>query len=133
MSTMSTMTAVRAELGRFLALAGYRFNSGESAPEMFSGAIDAEWHELAGTAEFAEFSIEHAGAVARHVEGRGEGYATWVTAYEEQYGPLPKLWFTNENGEVDEAAFAAYQETGKVWASWKCGPDFTADNGTDTE
>lgn len=130
---MSTMTAVRAELGRFLALAGYRFNAGEAAPEMFSGAIDAEWHELADSPEFAAFSIEHAGAVARHVEGHGEGYVTWVSAYEESYGPLPELWFTDENGTVDEAALAAYRETGKVWASWNCGPDFTADNGTTTE
>ncbi|WTS75123.1 hypothetical protein OG472_01685 [Streptomyces sp. NBC_00207] len=127
------MTAVRAELGKFLALAGYRFNRGESAPQMFSAAIDAEWHELVDSPEYAAFSIEHAGAVAAHVEGRGEGYVTWVSAYEEAYGPLPELWFTDADGQVDKTALAAYRETGKVWASWNCGPDFTAGSGSDTE
>ncbi|MFE9465412.1 hypothetical protein ACFYNW_17370 [Streptomyces virginiae] len=128
------MTAVRTELGRFLTLAGYRYNQGESATPMFSGAIDAAWHELAeDPAAHEAFGIEHAGAVVHHVEGSGEGFVPWVSAYEEAYGPLPVVWFTDADGHVDEAAFTTYQETGRVWASWKCGPEFTPADEATTE
>ncbi|MGW8356516.1 DUF6415 family natural product biosynthesis protein [Streptomyces wedmorensis] len=36
------------ELGRFLAITGQRFRAGQSAPEMFSPAVDAAWHDLLG-------------------------------------------------------------------------------------
>ncbi|MEU6233689.1 hypothetical protein [Kitasatospora sp. NPDC047058] len=54
---------------------------------------------------------------------------TWVAACEEAYGRLPEVWFTDENGTIDSAAHNRYQETGQVWASWKCSP---AGGGGDT-
>ncbi len=38
------------------------------------------------------------------------------------FGPLPKIWFTDEDGQVDERALAGYRETGVVVAEWDCSP-----------
>ncbi|MEV6393770.1 hypothetical protein AB0M39_03145 [Streptomyces sp. NPDC051907] len=126
---MSTTTIERRELGRFLAIAGQRFESGEGLTEMFSRAVDAEWHHMLATPEYAAFSTEHAGAVLGHHEMNGTGPIGWVAAYEEVYGPLPEVWFTDEKGVLDEAALTRYRETGKVVAEWDCGP--TSGDGDD--
>ncbi|MCQ6557012.1 hypothetical protein NPS70_28065 [Streptomyces sp. C10-9-1] len=119
---MSTTTIARRELGRFLAIAGQRFDKGEGPAEMFSRAVDAEWHQLLATPEYMAFSAEHAGAVLGHREMSGTGPIGWVAAYEEAYGPLPEIWFTDEKGVLDEGALARYRETGRVVAEWDCGP-----------
>ncbi|WP_225827757.1 hypothetical protein [Streptomyces naphthomycinicus] len=43
------MNTATTELRRFLTITGHRFNNSQSAPEMFSPAEDAAWHELLGT------------------------------------------------------------------------------------
>ncbi|MFF2044157.1 hypothetical protein ACFVVX_27420 [Kitasatospora sp. NPDC058170] len=112
------------ELGRFLSIAGRRLAVGGTAPEMFSGAIDAVWHALAKDSQaHAEFTTAHAGRPLAHIEGAGQGRILWVTAYDEAYGPLPEVWFTDESGAVDTATHSRYRETGEVWASWKCSPE----------
>ncbi|MFJ3877437.1 hypothetical protein ACIPW5_08275 [Streptomyces sp. NPDC090077] len=116
---MSTATI---ELGRFLTITGQRFKDGDTAPEMFSGAIDAAWHEMLGTPEYAALCEETAGQPIRHVENNGFGPIAWVAAYEEAYGPLPEIWFTDAEGNVDEEGLARYRETGRVVAEWDCGP-----------
>lgn len=119
---MDTLTIERRELGRFLTIAGQRFDSGDTAPEMFSRAVDAAWHRMLATPEYKEFSKQHAGSVLGHCERGGTGPITWVSAYEETYGPLPEIWFTDASGVLDHAAFACYRNTGTVVAEWDCGP-----------
>ncbi|WP_030299067.1 hypothetical protein [Streptomyces katrae] len=121
---MSTATVERTELARFLTIAGQRHRAGYKLPEMFSGAIDAFWHEQLDAPTYDAFSTEHAGAVVGHNPTSGSGAIEWVAAYEEAYGPLPAVWFTDERGRLDGEAFAAYRESGRVEASWNCGPEF---------
>ncbi|MFE4829696.1 hypothetical protein [Streptomyces sp. NPDC056672] len=111
------------ELGKFFAIAGRRFDAGQTAPEMFSDAIDAMWHRLAERPEAqGAFTAEHAGRKLTHVEAAGSGLIAWVGAYEETYGPLPEIWFTHADGTVDEYALAHYRDTGTVVAEWDCAP-----------
>ncbi|MGW4901164.1 hypothetical protein ACWEO9_03295 [Streptomyces albidoflavus] len=119
---MKTNLIPRRELGRFLALAQGRFENGEGPTQMFSRAVDAEWHQLLATPGYAAFSVEQAGAVLGHREANGAGPVEWVTAYEEAYGPLPEIWFTDEQGGVDEEALSRYRDTGEVVAEWDCAP-----------
>ncbi|MYQ77516.1 MULTISPECIES: hypothetical protein [unclassified Streptomyces] len=116
---MSTATT---ELRRFLTITGRRFESGQSAPEMFSPAVDKAWHDLLGTPAYEALCLESAGQPIRHVANNGHGPIGWVTAYEEAYGPLPEIWFTDADGNVDQAAVARYRESGVVVAEWDCGP-----------
>lgn len=116
---MSTATT---ELRRFLTITGQRFTTGQSAPEMFSPAVDKVWHDLLGTPAYAALCLETAGQPIRHVANNGHGRIAWVAAYEEAYGPLPEIWFTNNDGTVDQDAVARYRETGTVVAEWDCGP-----------
>ncbi|MFF6772681.1 hypothetical protein ACFY8W_03865 [Streptomyces sp. NPDC012637] len=126
---MSTTSVERRELGRFLAVAKQRYDTGESPAEMFSPAVDAEWHKLLATPEYATFSTEHAGIVLGHREVKGSGPIAWVAAYKEAYGPLPEIWFTDAEGVLDEAALARYRDTGTVVAEWDCSP--TSGDGDD--
>ncbi|MCX2185552.1 hypothetical protein KV205_34340 [Streptomyces sp. SKN60] len=119
---MSPLTIERRELGRFLAIAGQRFADGHAPAEMFSRAVDAEWHRMLGTPEYDALSGECAGRLLGHREMSGFGPIGWVTAYEAAFGPLPEVWFTDGKGVLDEAALARYRETGEVVAEWDCGP-----------
>ncbi|MEV6726197.1 hypothetical protein AB0M94_35310 [Streptomyces xanthochromogenes] len=116
---MSTATT---ELRRFLTITGQRFKSGQSAPEMFSPAVDVVWHDLLGTPGYEALCLETAGQPIRHVANNGHGPIAWVAAYEEAYGPLPEIWFTDADGNVDQDAVARYRQTGTVVAEWDCGP-----------
>ncbi|MBD0712345.1 hypothetical protein BU197_29575 [Streptomyces sp. CBMA291] len=120
--TLPALPVERRELGRFLAVAGRRLERGEGVSGMFSRAVDAVWHRMLGTSEGVAFGVEHAGAVLGHRAVRGSGVVGWVGAYEEAYGPLPEVWFADERGVVDRAAFARYRETGTVVAEWDCVP-----------
>ncbi|MGW3073289.1 hypothetical protein [Kitasatospora sp. NPDC001132] len=68
------------------------------------------------------FALQHAGRKLAHVEMRGVGPIAWVAAYEEAYGPLPEVCFTNADGTVNTEALAQYRETGTVTTEWDCGP-----------
>ncbi|MDH6109916.1 hypothetical protein P3T36_005086 [Kitasatospora sp. MAP12-15] len=123
---MNTVTEVNLELfelGKFFTITGRRLAGGQSAPEMFSAAIDAAWHRLAeDPIVHSEFAKAHAGRDLTHAETGGRGVIEWVTAYEAAYGPLPVIWFTNSDGVVDSATLARYRETGVVVAEWNCSP-----------
>ncbi|MCG7523555.1 hypothetical protein MHW47_03720 [Streptomyces sp. OfavH-34-F] len=121
-TALSPISNEHRELGRFLAVAGKRFAAGHGPAEMFSPAVDAAWHRMLGTPEYAAFSAEHAGSVLGHRAVNGFGPIGWVATYEEAYGPLPEIWFTDADGVVDRTAFARYEETGTVVAEWDCGP-----------
>ncbi|MFE4973636.1 hypothetical protein ACFRAR_16175 [Kitasatospora sp. NPDC056651] len=112
------------ELGRFFTIAARRIDAGQAAPQMFSTAVDAAWHRLTATpSAYEAFAFRHAGRRLAHTEGAGTGFIPWVSAYEEAYGPLPEIWFTNADGTLDTEALARYRETGEVWAEWNCAPE----------
>ncbi|MER7674919.1 hypothetical protein ABTY61_41595 [Kitasatospora sp. NPDC096128] len=111
------------ELGKFFAITARRIDAGQTAPEMFSAAIDAAWHGLvADPAAHDAFALRHAGRKLAHVESAGTGHIAWVSAYEEAYGPLPEIWFTDAHGTVNTEALARYRDTGEVLAEWDCSP-----------
>ncbi|MGW2920087.1 hypothetical protein ACWDBF_19815 [Streptomyces angustmyceticus] len=117
-----TQTPERVELGKFFEVSARQFKAGDIAPEMFSTAIDAEWHRALGSPEYAEFSSRHAGRVFGHVTDYGTGRVSWIRTYEEMFGPLPEIWFTDTDGTVDQEAADRYRATGEVWAEWNCSP-----------
>ncbi|MFE7189272.1 hypothetical protein [Kitasatospora sp. NPDC057541] len=111
------------ELGKFFTIAAHRIDAGQTAPEMFSAAIDSAWHTLlADPAAHHTFALQHAGRTLDHVEMNGHGPIAWVAAYEDAYGPLPEIWFTNADGTVNTEALTRYRENGTVTAEWDCGP-----------
>jgi hypothetical protein len=110
------------ELSRFLTITGRRLANGQSAPEMFSPAVDAVWHQMLGTPAYAALCQETAGRPIGHVPNNGHGPIAWVSAYEAAYGPLPEIWFTDADGTVDQDALTRYRETGTVVAEWDCSP-----------
>lgn len=119
---VSTTSTEQAELGRFLTIAGRRFAAGQPAPEMFSPAVDAAWHELLDSPGYPAFCAEHAGRSIGHAPGSGAGPVSWVRDYEALFGVLPELWFTDRDGRVDREGVARYRETGVVVAEWDCSP-----------
>ncbi|MFF7458245.1 hypothetical protein [Kitasatospora sp. NPDC008115] len=111
------------ELGKFFTIAARRIDAGKTAPQMFSAAVDSAWHALlADPAAHEAFTLRYAGRELVHVETRGFGPIAWVAAYEEAYGPLPEIWFTNADGTVNTEALTRYRESGTVTAEWDCGP-----------
>lgn len=123
---MSTATI---ELRQFLTITGQRFMDGQPAPEMFSPAVDAAWHELLGTPHYTVLCQETVGQPIGHAVTGGRGSISWVSVYEEAYGPLPEIWFTDADGKVDQDALARYRETGTVVTEWDCSP--TSGDGDD--
>ncbi|MFF4368517.1 hypothetical protein [Streptomyces sp. NPDC001594] len=119
------MTTATIELGRFLTLAGLRHRAGETAPQMFSGAVDAAWHSALEGEGYPALCARTAGELVGHSETGGHGPITWISVYEAAYGPLPEIWFTDADGRLDTAMLAVYRETATVTASWNCGPEFT--------
>ncbi|MGW8557120.1 hypothetical protein [Streptomyces tubercidicus] len=117
-----TQTPERGELGKFFEVSARKFKAGDLAPEMFSTAMDAEWHRMLGSAEYVDFSSRHAGQVFGHVTDHGTGKVSWIRTYEEMFGPLPDIWFTDADGAVDRESADRYRETGEVWAEWSCSP-----------
>lgn len=119
---MSTKPVEQVELGRFLKVAARQFEAGRTAPEMFSPAIDGEWHRLLNSSDYQAFCAEHAGRQIGHAPKAGVGEISWVRAYEELFGPLPEIWFTDQHGRLDHEGLAQYRETGTVVAEWDCSP-----------
>jgi hypothetical protein len=95
---------------------------------MFSRFIDQEWHRLAETPDFAAFSMATAGVLVRHDPTCGEGVVAWVDDYHNRFGLLPAIWFADETGAVDMAAFNTYRVTRVVTASWNCSADDGGDD-----
>ncbi|QTE00667.1 hypothetical protein [Streptomyces cyanogenus] len=125
----TTLSPERIELGRFFAVAAERLAAGHAVVEMFSGAIDAEWHRFLDDPAYATFCADHAGGVLGHAAAAGAGEISWVAAYEEMFGMLPECWFTDADGKVDTDALTRYRQTGIVVAEWDCSP--TSGDGDD--
>ncbi|MBL7496962.1 hypothetical protein I6A84_39100 [Frankia sp. CNm7] len=115
------------ELGRYFAVAAARAAGGEETP-MFSGYMDAAWHRLLkeDPAGYTALAAEYAGGPVEHLPAVGTGLVEWVGAYEEAYGPLPDVWFTDAAGVLDVDARDAYRAAGQVIASWDCKPGLPA-------
>ncbi|MCZ2526981.1 hypothetical protein [Streptomyces sp. HB2AG] len=116
---MSTATT---ELRRFLTITGRRLANGQSTPEMFSPAVDAAWHRILGTPQYTALCQETAGRPISHAANNGHGPIAWVADYAKAYGPLPQIWFTDTDGNVNQEAIARYRTTGTVVAEWDCTP-----------
>ncbi|MGW2631497.1 hypothetical protein ACWC2K_19475 [Streptomyces chattanoogensis] len=110
------------ELGRFLEVTARQFDAGCTAPEMLSPAIDGEWHRLLNSPDYQAFCTEHAGRQIGHAPTVGAGEIPWIRAYEELFGPLPEIWFTDQLGRLDHEGLTHYRETGTVVAEWDCSP-----------
>ncbi len=111
-------TAARTELSKFFALAVKT----QRSLEMWSGFIDEEWHEFQRQPEFESFCISACGQHIGHVEYPGRGQIPWIADYEAEFGPVPEIWFKDKQGITDRALFDEYRKTGRVYASWDCGP-----------
>ncbi|WP_330175241.1 hypothetical protein OG875_17970 [Streptomyces sp. NBC_01498] len=123
MSTDTKSSVELIELGKFFTVAARRLDAGFTAPEMFSAAIDAAWHQLATSPQaHSAFASEHAGRRLTHVEAPGNGPIAWAPAYEEMYGAFPDIWFTNADGTLNEQSLSLYRATGSVTAEWNCSP-----------
>jgi len=103
------------ELARFLSLA---VESGDfDRFKMPACEIDARWHALLeDSATYDAFCVEHTGIRLDHVKRGGYCRLDWVDTYHGRYGALPRNWFDTD------AAYAEYQRTGEVFASWDCQP-----------
>ncbi|MET8831497.1 hypothetical protein ABZX40_37290 [Streptomyces sp. NPDC004610] len=119
---MHTTAVARVELGRFLTVAAQQFDAGRTAPEMFSPAIDREWHRLLDSPDYQAFCTAHAGRQIGHAPNVGAGEVSWIRVYEERFGPLPEVWFVDESGRLDQPRLTHYRETGTVVAEWDCSP-----------
>jgi hypothetical protein len=112
--------AARDELTRFFQLVG------DQNPEqfkMFSGAVDAIWHDLIQDPEVYR-SFLNEGAIEPtmgHSPIAGFGVIEWVNQYHPRFGKLPQIWFTDEGGTLDEESYNAYLSTDVVVAAWDCG------------
>lgn len=116
------MNAETTELSRFLTITGQRLANGQSAPEMFSPAVDGVWHQMLGTPAYTALCQETADGPIHHVPNNGYGPIAWVSAYKAAYGPLPEIWLTDADDTVDQDALTRYRETGTVVAEWDCSP-----------
>jgi hypothetical protein len=106
------------ELGKAFQLFADGFKVG-----MFSRAIDAVWHDMAkDSTAYERFSLDACGVVVAHDPAYGIGNVRWVAAYEEAHGKFPPIWFTDENGVLDAAAYSDYLQHGVIRTCWMCTP-----------
>ncbi|TWF92219.1 hypothetical protein [Streptomyces brevispora] len=63
-----------------MTITGQHFKNGQSAPEMFSPAVDKAWNEQLGTPAYEALCLETVGQPIRHVANNGHGPIAWVTA-----------------------------------------------------
>lgn len=116
--------AVRDELAKFFALADLL--GGEL--EMFSPCIDAEWHALiSDPVAYEKFCKDAGTSVWGHKAASGVSVIEWVPEYHDRWGDLPRLWFADATGRVDEGKYQEYFASKVVEASWDCTPYPKAD------
>lgn len=91
--------------------------------KMFSGAIDAVWHDLLrNPKDYRAFlAAGNVDETLGHMPGNGFGIIQWVSAYHERFGQLDPIWFTDAGGALDQASYDAYLSTKVVVSAWDCG------------
>ncbi|MGH8887303.1 MAG: hypothetical protein ACRDYX_19485 [Egibacteraceae bacterium] len=91
---------------------------------MPSKAIDDVWHALLTERDaYERFSMAACGRVIAHRPNEGEGSVAWTREYESRFGMLDPIWFTDQSGVLDRAAYERYLDTGRFKASWDCSPE----------
>jgi len=118
--TAAQKASARAELGRFFQLPD---PVDTEQYKMFSGAIDAVWHDLLADREAYDRFLAEASIPERfgHEPGEGFGVIQWVNEYHEQFGRLDAIWFTDAKGQLDRATYDTYLTTKTVVVAWNCG------------
>jgi hypothetical protein len=111
------------EFERFLVVArDYEAATGLSAP-MPVCAVDTYWHDfLKHPAEYQALCDSVAGHYVEHRPLSGEGEIPWVPFYEEKYGALGAIWFSDTNGTEIPGVRANYERTGGYRMAWDCTP-----------
>ncbi|MCD9145913.1 hypothetical protein [Streptomyces albireticuli] len=124
-----------AELSKFFQLHAARTGRGDSSfMPMFSGRIDEAWHRLSDDRQaYAQFCTDNAGRQVTHVSTLGRGPIQWTSDYEARFGALPVIWFAATTGSINQAAYELYRSTGRIEASWNCGPGGGDGDGSLTE
>lgn len=115
--------AAERELGRFFTL----FGDGVKNLVMPKSIVDEVWHEKLKKDDYNEFCMKNAKQYVVHAPNKGNGEIKWFTKYEEKYGKLDKVWFTNKNGILDKKSYQIYLENGKPSMEWDCKPIPTDD------
>jgi hypothetical protein len=114
--------AARLELARFLQI----YKENPCPLEMWSPAVDNEWHRLIKKGdEYKTFCMGEVGEYVSHSEGRGfSGISSisWIQQYEKKFGELGLIWFQDQAGRTDVNLCEEYLWTGEVYASWDCHP-----------
>jgi hypothetical protein len=112
----------RLELARFLQI----FRDNPCPLEMWSSAVDNEWHQLLKDGdEYNMFCMQQVGKYVGHSEGQGfSGISSisWIQEYEKKFGELGLIWFHDQVGQIDLNLCEEYLWTGEVYASWNCHP-----------
>lgn len=130
--TQVNQEAARIELSRFFTIA----ETVETAPEMFSAYIDAEWHRLLGSAEYEELCRTAVGRPVGHRADVGRGTPSWLESYHERYGVLPAVWFADADGVVDRELHLRYLaawgapagRAPELIVAWDCTPTTNDDD-----
>lgn len=111
------------ELGRFLMVAKTYQEENKGQVLMPACPVDTQWHELLDdNDEHKQFCHELIGHDIEHRPISGEGEIDWTGTYERLFGPLPKIWFKDSDGNLNDLRWKDYQETGIFRASWECEP-----------
>ncbi|TYR78270.1 hypothetical protein FZC66_20105 [Priestia megaterium] len=111
------MEKAEKELGRYFELAV----DGVENLGMPDNILDKVWHEkLENPEEYLKFCNNTVGCYIEHGQLMGEGEPSWIKNYEDKFGKLDPIWFTNDKGSFNEGAYNSYINTGKVKMSWNC-------------
>lgn len=108
------------ELGKLFALAA----AGVPDLTMPSRAVDDVWHALlTDRGAYERFSMAACGRLIAHRPNQGEGAVAWTREHESRFGTLDPIWFTDQAGVLDRAAYEQYLGAGQFKASWDCSPE----------
>jgi len=120
---MTKQTVAKVELERFLKVAVLCQEKDASNVYMPCCYVDKVWHELlTDTVEYTRIVSHVFSGEIDHISIKGSGIVEWVPLYEEKFGKLHSIWFTDENEIVNEKSYGEYLETGVMRASWDCTP-----------
>ncbi|MCM3324764.1 hypothetical protein [Cytobacillus kochii] len=111
------------ELGRFFSL----FGDGVENLVMPKSIVDEVWHEKLKREDYEEFCMRNANQLVGHAPINGKGEIGWFTKYENKFGKLDKVWFTDKKGTLDAESYRKYIESKNPSMEWDCVPIGTDD------
>ncbi|MEK4758634.1 hypothetical protein NSS69_11905 [Macrococcus sp. FSL W8-0367] len=90
--------------------------------------VDKVWHEkLKDEEEYKKFCMNYSKSYVKHEENKGKGDIPWVSKYENKFGKLAPVWFTNEEGDLLNDTYERYIKEGEIHLEWDCVPIMTTD------